>query len=72
MDAKTKLDFDTPKKRDDLTGVTVGDGASLRFEYRVLPEGTGCLRLDSDDIPAAVLTSLLELAKAKEEATNGA
>ena len=60
--------FDTPIKQPDLTGVASDDATTLRFGYKVLPVGSGCLHIAMEDIPADTLAWLLGLAQAAEKA----
>ena len=59
--------FDTPKVREDLIGVVADEGTTLRFGYKVLPDGSGCLHRAMKDIPESVMTWLLGEAKKNEE-----
>lgn len=57
------MDFDTPIKQPDLTGVVADEMTTLRFGYKVLPAGSGCLHIAMEDIPADMLAWLLGEAK---------
>lgn len=65
--AAASVNFDSPIKRSDLTGVEADESCTLRFGYKVKPSGRGCLHKNVEDIPADVMAWLLDEAKKQEE-----
>jgi len=65
-----RVDFPKPVKNPDTTGVEEDPATTVRFGYKKVPAGSGCLHVPVEELPADVLAYFLGLAAEKEK-SNG-